>query len=515
MDFFLSPQCGARVSRLLADHHVVGLAVSLVQGRRLESRAYGKATRNPPLDFTADTAVPVGSAAKCLTAAAVALLVADDAHPDVQWEAEMRHLLPTGFALPGASDVTVSDLLCHRTGLPRHELALLGSGAARPDDARSITRKLRHLALAAPPRQSFIYCNLTYTVASYLVEAKSGEPFAAYLERRLFEPLHMHSTCLGHGRATAKALRIAEGYSWDRKSKQHCVMPHIDGAELQGAGNIFSTAEDYAKWIRAMMQREDPITEHVFNALTESRICQDADLDLFYAFGWDVRRYQGHTLLLHTGGEAGSATVHFFIADLQFGGAIVSNSAHADSLLGQLMYLFIDEALRSASSPSVPDMSQLALGEESPDTASECGSVASSEDHVYSIDDAVREEEQIMQDLCPGIKTSQPLLLPLEVYTGRYWNPGYQQIIVQARADQLFADSSERSCGFTLTYKHICDNTKFIAYMRMAEGGNDIPLSAVFEIENNRALKVGIRLEDMLPQHIWFSRLEASSIDGI
>ena len=102
--------------------HVPGLAVAVVQNEETVSRGFGKASLNPPKPCTSETLFDIASSSKSLTAASVALLIADDEkYPHVQWDATMSSLLPEDFVMSEedyTANVTVEDVLSHRTGLP-------------------------------------------------------------------------------------------------------------------------------------------------------------------------------------------------------------------------------------------------------------------------------------------------------------------------------------------------------------------------------------------------------------
>lgn len=117
-----SPVFGRHVQALMQRHRVPGFALALVQDGSVTSKAFGSASLDPKKEFSTDTIMPVGSIAKALTAAAVGLLVADEAVPDVQWTARMTKLLPDDFTIHGGKhdDVTLEDVLCHRTGMPAY-----------------------------------------------------------------------------------------------------------------------------------------------------------------------------------------------------------------------------------------------------------------------------------------------------------------------------------------------------------------------------------------------------------
>lgn len=121
MELLQSAQFANHVQKLMDHHSVTGLAISLVQDQELISLAVGKASLEPSTAFTPDSLIRVGSLSKCLTAAAVALLVHDnERYPDVQYETPIASLLPGDFVMPGADhdDVTLEDILNHQTGMP-------------------------------------------------------------------------------------------------------------------------------------------------------------------------------------------------------------------------------------------------------------------------------------------------------------------------------------------------------------------------------------------------------------
>lgn len=109
-----------RVEELRKKYRVPGLAIAIVEDDKISSAAWGQASIDPPIECTPDTLFDIASASKSLTAASVALLVADEKLPDVKWETPMSKILPEDFVMPTkeATDaVTVEDMLTHRTGL--------------------------------------------------------------------------------------------------------------------------------------------------------------------------------------------------------------------------------------------------------------------------------------------------------------------------------------------------------------------------------------------------------------
>ena len=125
MDLFNTTKFDNHVDALLKEWHTPGLAIAVVQDDKISSRGFGRATLDPDKAVTANTLFDIASCSKSLTAGAVALLVEDEErYLDIKWDAKMSDLLPDDFVMAEESytkDVTVEDILSHRTGLPRYD----------------------------------------------------------------------------------------------------------------------------------------------------------------------------------------------------------------------------------------------------------------------------------------------------------------------------------------------------------------------------------------------------------
>ncbi|KAK9446081.1 beta-lactamase family protein [Metarhizium brunneum] len=501
MELFSSDNFSSHVEDLMKKYHVPGLAIAITHDGTMASKAFGMASFEPPKPMTTDTLLDIASASKSLTAASVALLVHDDKHPDIEYGAEMAELLLGEFVMPGQGyeDVTVEDILSHRSGMAAHDNSYMGVRSNNPDTAQSLTRNLRNLAPAAPVRSKFIYCNIMYTVATYLVEKKTGLSFADFLEERFFQPLGMTSSNLQPGRARAKGLgdRISPGHWWDETAGKYLTFMTPDSPEAQGAGSVVSSVNDYIKYVKAMMNKEGPFTEAVYRGIVKPRIIISPDdapkpfsSPPLYATGWEVHHYRGHMIFVHDGCISGSSTSHFFVPELKFGGAIFGNSDHACFVAEILMQEFLDELLGVAQDQRV-DWEGV-VHESIPEK--KMGS-----------EEKVIEEER--QKRCPGIKESEPQSVPLDTYTGEYRNPGWGSLMMQIRDDRLFIDCSDRSYVFTLTFQHVCEQKKYIALYREVSQGPNQPMSAEFRFEGNVPIQLGIAIDEDL-KCIWFDKVQ-------
>ncbi|KAI1165385.1 beta-lactamase family protein [Nemania serpens] len=500
MDYLHSPNFPSRVEELIKKHHVPGLAVAILEGERTFSAGYGFASLDPPKPCTGDTLFDIASSSKSMTAASVGLLVRDnDKYPDVQYDAILSSILPGDFVMPGqgyTEGVTVEDILSHRTGMPRHDDSYLGIQAAQPDDARSVTRNLRNLTISAPIRSQYRYNNMMFTVAAYLVEKKSGLPFADFLQERFFGPLGMSSTHLQPKRSRSFGLgdRIATGYVWNKEDERYVGFEALDCPEGEGAGSIITSVSDYLKWVKAMMNREHPIDEEVYRGLIKMRTLTSPDPEkrepmtspVVYAAGLEIFYYRGYMVVGHDGGVSGFGSRHFFVPEFKLGGAIFGNAGNAADVATILARELIDEVMGVPLSER-PDWEKVVS-----DTNAEYAS-GPKEDEMRRV---LREE-------------SEPQKMPLSAYTGEYWNPGYRGMTVAAKDNKLYIDARDRSMGYSLVFDHVRGQTEYIAHLSPFQDGGDELLAAEFRFQNDKVIKMGIELE--ADELIWFDRVEEPS----
>jgi CubicO group peptidase (beta-lactamase class C family) len=138
------------ITEAMDEWKVPGLAVAVVQNEQVPFvKAYGLRDVEAGLKVTTDTQFQLMSVSKPFTATGLALLV-DERRMD--WKKPVREYIPE-FRLHDAiaSDrVTVRDLLCHHSGLPRHDWIWL-PGDLLPAQMMATMRYLSRATTFAAP----------------------------------------------------------------------------------------------------------------------------------------------------------------------------------------------------------------------------------------------------------------------------------------------------------------------------------------------------------------------------
>ncbi|EEA18758.1 hypothetical protein TMatcc_010700 [Talaromyces marneffei ATCC 18224] len=544
MDLLESTTLTSLVTDLMRQNKIPGLSIAVIHHEEIASKGYGIASYETNMPCTGDTLFDIASCAKSLTAASVALLVEDKDYPEVQYEALMSHLLPDDFVMAEKSytdGVTVEDIISHRTGMAcyvfLHDNAFMGPNATHPDNAKSITRNLRNLKPAAPLRSRYLYCNQMYTVATHLVEHKSKKSFSRFLDERIFAPLNMASTTLQPTSAHAKGWsdRMAKGYIWQNDAWRG--FDPQDCPEGQGAGSVISSANDFIKWVKALLYREGPINDRVYQGLTKMRSIVNPNArrlkphttPAIYTAGMEMYYYRGNMIIGHDGTIPGFRSRFIFMPDLKFGAVVLGNSAGAGGASTTIIRALMDEILGVSMEqrPLQNPKERKKEYKQKKDLATRL--------KVHHND---RKEGQ-PKDQQPGYpreplesnktkKTNQPpqgqkkqsknpvhheklppppQRTPLEAYVGRFWNAGYRAMIVTIKDDdQLYIDATDRSNGFTMTFEHVKNQTEYIAHVRDVIELEDESVDARFVFENGKVVKIGLDLEPAIREMIWFER---------
>jgi CubicO group peptidase (beta-lactamase class C family) len=225
--------------------------------------------------MTRDTLFRIASMTKPVTSIAALMLLEEGKlrleDPVTKWLpelADMRVLKdPTGSVedtYPAPRDITVEDLMTHRSGLAYGFTSIgpiahayedrLGPPLGTPHTPDRWLAALGTLPLTYPPGERFHYSHAT-EVLGFLVARIEGKPLGQVLADRIFGPLGMADTffwCPPEKRdRLAKLYRAPpEGGPLEDVSFPHPKSP--PGFEA-GGGGLISTADDYLKFARMML----------------------------------------------------------------------------------------------------------------------------------------------------------------------------------------------------------------------------------------------------------------------
>lgn len=384
-----------------------------------------------------------------------------------------------------------------------HDLSYMSPRAQQPDTLKSVTRNIRNLEIAAPIRSKFMYCNMMYTVAAYLVEHLSGLAFDDFLRKYLWQPLEMSSTNLQPRNALEAGLPVAQPYKWDDQQSTYTAVERQHSPEAAGAGLVVTSVNDYIKWVRVLMNQEHPISEDIYSNMTKPRSFEKTEnlepltSPTMYGLGLEIKYYRGHAIVSHDGGDPGVATSHFFLPEFKFGGVLLGNAPAAGDVIPILIHELVDEVIGMAKSGRINWNTRQRELMEKEDREEE------------------EEKQQLRQKLCQGCDpAAKAHKIALRNYVGLYRNVGYHDMRVELKdTGSLTIDATDRTMGFTIILEHLCKDTQFIAHLHDYYEGGDREIAAEFTIEDGKIMSMGLDLEDdSSERRIWFIKAEDASL---
>jgi D-alanyl-D-alanine carboxypeptidase len=163
--------------------------------------------------------------------------------------------------LPNADALVLSDLLAHRTGLPRYEFqpAFVRDLLARPEHVWKPEELLAYVlghAPAFPAGEGFVYSDTNYILAGMMIERATGAELYALAEQRLLRPLGLEHVRPQDARRIAG---LVQGHAGARdplgfpefvldEAGVFCTNPQFEWA----GGGFVSSGGDLARWARAL-----------------------------------------------------------------------------------------------------------------------------------------------------------------------------------------------------------------------------------------------------------------------
>jgi CubicO group peptidase (beta-lactamase class C family) len=289
----------ADVAQAMKHWRVPGLAVVVIAGDEVFVRGYGVRKQGEAGRVDADTLFSFASCSKGLTVLAMADLVAEK---KLTWDDPVRkHLKEFNLADPlAARDVTLRDLLTHRTGLGGHELLWYRS----PFSPLEAVQAAGKLPLDQPFRTTFSYQNTMYTAAGLAAARADGRLWTEMIRTRVLKPLKMDGTMLDTASAE-KTGRLACTHQLDEDESIVARAP-FRWAEPNPAGSVYVSASDLSKWLRFQISGDARLKE----VHTPQIVLRDGELDplLFphtvqrtYGLGWVIYDHHGQKTLAHGG----------------------------------------------------------------------------------------------------------------------------------------------------------------------------------------------------------------------
>ncbi|GBC81761.1 D-aminopeptidase [bacterium HR10] len=403
----------AYIARAMREWEVPGLALAIVKDDALVlAKGYGVKRLGESAPVTERTVFAIGSASKAFTTAALAMLVEEG---KIRWDDPVIRYLPHFqlFDPYVTRELTIRDLVTHRSGLERADLLWYGTAF----DREEIIRRLRFLRPRWGFRSHFGYQNILYLAAGQLIRAVTGKTWEDFIRERIFQPLGMTTST-----TSVKALRDISDVATPHAKIEGVVrpIPWRDIDNIAPAGSINSNVLEMAEWIRVHLNEGAHRGQRLWSAAAEremqtpqtiirpeppySTLFPEARF-LTYGLGWFLHDYRGRKIVEHGGNIDGMSALVALVPEERLGFVILTNM-NGTLLVHALKYRIMDVFFGAPSKDWSADFQQRAK--------------------------ALQEQQQVAMKKIEDARVlgTKPALPPAR-YVGTYENEVYGEVTVR------------------------------------------------------------------------------------
>ena len=412
----------AELEKVLDTWQTPSFAVAVVDKNKVVyAKGFGFRDYEKKTPATANTLYAIGSCSKAFTTSVLGIL---QGKGKLEFSDSPRKYIPelSFFNDELNTRVTIKDLMCHRTGLPRHDY----SWYLFPTDSRDeLIARVAHQEPFAGVRESWYYNNFMYLLQGAISECITGKSWEDNVREMIFKPLGMKTANLSIDEMKT-AKEPALGYETKNdgtiKKKEYY---HIAG--MAPAGSINASVNEMAEWLKVWInggkhgEQEILSAAFISEAMSPQMVMgsgtpdkEHPDLHFStYGYGWMASSYKGHYRVQHGGNIDGfSANTCFFPSDSI--GIVVLTNQDGSSVPSVVRNMIADRLLGVAITDWNTELFE-------------------------DVKEGREKQKEAMASANSNRKTDTRPSHNLPEYAGVYANPGYGQFELMVRNDSLFA----------------------------------------------------------------------------
>jgi CubicO group peptidase (beta-lactamase class C family) len=305
--------------------------------------AYGAATP--------DSVFHIASVTKPFTGLALATMIEQGA---VRAGDPVRHLIPAaGLTRPadGRSDITLVDLVTHRSGLPGMPATFRSRDPENPFagfDLETLYAFLRARGAGRPADPSFRYSNVGFGLLGHALATRAGVDYDSLIRQLITAPLAMSDTAVAL--TPDQQRRLVPGHDRDYRAVRVTDVPGI----LAAAGALKSTAGDLLTWLEANLHPERLPPGPLARAIRASHERQAGAFgDVGIAFAWALTPAGD---VWHSGGLVGASSLVSFNPSQERAVVVLANTNPGTTVSADLIADHISARLDGRPPVAIADV---------------------------------------------------------------------------------------------------------------------------------------------------------------
>ncbi len=234
------------IEKVMDSLRIPGLQISITFGDSvgfIKGYGYSDVERKLPVN-PYESKFQIGSITKVFTAIGVQNAANEGL---LALDGEIDNYLDFRIDRPFGDKISLDDLLSHSAGIDE----LWYNGGYEFTGIESVGAALREIPIKQirPVGETFSYSNLSVNLAAYILASQTQKPAYQHYRDIVFDPLNLQNTGVFLDRDQAD-----HPMSYYLLGDELVVSPHLR-TNLYTSGNVYSTAEDMSKFMRALLNR--------------------------------------------------------------------------------------------------------------------------------------------------------------------------------------------------------------------------------------------------------------------
>lgn len=320
--------------RILKEWNAPGVTIAVVEKNKVVyTGGFGFRDYEKKLPVTENTLFAIGSCTKAFTASILGMLEKED---KLNIDKPVRDYLPELVFKNDYTNkhATLRDMMCHRTGLPRHDYSWYGSTASRNE----LLQRVQYQEPTFELREKYQYNNFMFLAQGLVIEKITGKSWEENMREKIFKPLGMNNTNMSVIDMEKSPNRSLAYSSAGNKIK---AIPYRNIDAIGPAGSINSCAKDMANWLITWINDGKFNGKEIFPSSYRAQaitaqispggglpLGENPDVHMSgYGLGWGMNSYRGHYRVEHSGGIDGFITSTTFFPSDSLGIFVVTNQS--------------------------------------------------------------------------------------------------------------------------------------------------------------------------------------------
>ncbi|NER14708.1 serine hydrolase [Leptobacterium flavescens] len=307
-----------KIDRLLQEKYKTdgpgATALVAKNGKVIYSKAFGMADLELNVPMKPEHIFEIGSITKQFTAVSVLMLVEQG---KLNLDDEITVFIPD-YPTHGKR-ITVHHLLTHTSGIKSYtSMPVLREIATKDLTPMELIDVFKDEPMDFDPGEAYRYNNSGYILLGYIIEKLSGESYANFIQKNIFDKAGMNSSYYANHFKLIKGR--ASGYM---RSNEYINANYISFSIPYAAGSLMSNTNDLLKWQQAINNNTFVKEETIKKAFTNYTLNNGEPI--YYGYGWAINEINGSPSREHGGGIFGFTTQGIYIPGQDVYVAVLTN----------------------------------------------------------------------------------------------------------------------------------------------------------------------------------------------